>query len=68
MKRKVNHQHQSHIPPMGLPSDPAGVIDEVVQEIRNEVEARTRRGNKIGMPVGAERKAAIEERLGKKVE
>lgn len=52
---------------MGLPSDPAGDIDEVVKEIREEVEMRKRRGSKIGMPTGNAMRAAVEEKLGEKV-
>lgn len=51
---------------MGLPSDPAGDIDEAVREIREEVEARKRRGAPGRMPEGVEMKALVEEKLGKK--
>lgn len=52
---------------LGMPSDPAGDIDEAVQEIREEVEARRRRGHSINMPTGGEMKAAVEKKLGKKI-
>lgn len=55
-------------PLMGLPSDPAGDIDEAVKEIKEEVEARRRRGQSISMPTGADMKAAVENKLGKKIE
>ena len=61
-KEKAEH------PLMGLPSDPAGDIDEAVQEIKEEVEARRRRGQSISMPTGAAMKAAVEDKLGKKIE
>ena len=54
-------------PLMGLPSDPGGDIDEAVQEIRAEVESRRRRGSKVGMPTGADMRAAVEEKIGKKI-
>ena len=54
-------------PLMGLPSDPAGDIDEAVSEIREEVEARRRRGQNISMPTGGDMKAAVEDKLGKKI-
>ena len=54
-------------PLLGMPSDPAGDVDEAVSEIREEVEARRRRGQSIQMPTGADMKAAVESRLGKKI-
>lgn len=60
-KEKIEH------PLMGLPSDPAGDIDEAVSEIKEEVEARRRRGQSISMPTGGDMKVAVEDRLGKKI-
>ena len=60
-KEKTEH------PLMGLPSDPAGDIDEAVKEVKEEVEARRRRGQSISMPGGADMKAAVEDKLGKKI-
>lgn len=60
-KEKTEH------PLMGLPSDPAGDIDEAVKEVKQEVEARRRRGQSISMPSGADMKAAVEDKLGKKI-
>ena len=60
-KEKAEH------PLMGLPSDPAGDIDEAVREIKEEVEARRGRGQSISMPVGGDMKNAIEDKLGKKI-
>ena len=51
---------------MGLPSDPAGDIDEAFMEIKEDIEARRRRGQSISMPTGTDMKAAVEDKLGKK--
>ena len=58
---------QAEHPLMGLPSDPAGDIDEAVREIKKEVEARREMGQSISMPAGTDMKTAIEDRLGKKI-
>lgn len=55
-------------PLQGLPSDVTAEVDEVIEEIRREVEMRRRNGSVgVGMPTGEEMKAAVEERLGKKI-
>lgn len=54
-------------PLMGLPSDPAGDIDKAVREIKEEVEARRRRGHSISVPTGGDMKNAVEDKLGKKI-
>ena|SRR6266536_6037611 len=54
-------------PTLGLPNDPGRDIDEALQEIKQEVEIRRRKGSKVTMPSGPELKAAVEERLGKKL-
>ena len=54
-------------PLMGLPSDPGGVVQEAVTEIRQEVENRRRSGSRVSMPTGMEMKTAVEERIGKKI-
>lgn len=51
-------------PLLGMPSDPAGDIDEAVHEIMEEVEARRKRGRSISMPTGGDMKAAVEDKLG----
>lgn len=77
MSRVLKKRNQSAVPQskpekvrlgplMGLPSDPAGDIDEAVREIREEVEARRRRGLGGSMPTGVDMKVAVEEKLGKK--
>ena len=60
-KEKAEH------PLMGLPSDPAGDVDEAVIEIIEEVEARRRRGKSVSMPTGGDMKAAIEDKLGQNI-
>ena len=50
---------------MGLPSDPEKDVQEAVNEIKQEVEMRRRRGNLARMPTGKEMKAAVEKKLGK---
>lgn len=54
-------------PTLGLPSDPGRDIEEALQEIRLEVETRKRRGSKVSMPIGQELKAALEDKLGRKI-
>ncbi|KAL8710506.1 MAG: hypothetical protein Q9220_004939 [cf. Caloplaca sp. 1 TL-2023] len=54
-------------PLMGLPSDPAKELDEAVREIKEEVEARRRKGSVVSMPTGQSLKAAVEKKLGKKL-
>jgi lysophospholipid acyltransferase len=54
-------------PVLGMPDDPAREVDEAIREIREEVEARRRRGSKVTMPTGPELKAVVEDKLGKKL-
>lgn len=54
-------------PTLGLPSDPGGDIDEALKEIRLEVETRRRRGSVVRMPTGQDLKAAVEDKLGRKL-
>ena len=54
-------------PLMGLPSDPQRDVAEAVQEIKEEVELRRRRGNSATMPTGIDLKEAVEDKLGKKL-
>lgn len=63
LQRKEKTEH----PLMGLPSDPAEDIDEAIREVKEEIEARRRRGQIISMPTGGDMKAAIEDKLGKKI-
>ena len=73
--RKLKQRNQNALQPkepheqplMGLPSDPGAEIDEAVQEIKDEVEARRRRGQSISMPTGTDMKVAVEDKLGKKI-
>ncbi|PGH04732.1 hypothetical protein AJ79_07011 [Helicocarpus griseus UAMH5409] len=57
----------SEQPVLGLPPNPGRDIDEAVNEINREIELRKRRGSVVNMPSGQELKAAVEERLGKKL-
>lgn len=54
-------------PTLGLPNDPERDIEEALQEIRTEVETRRRRGSRVSMPSGQELKAAVEDKLGRKL-
>jgi lysophospholipid acyltransferase len=54
-------------PVLGLPNDPERDFDEAVQEIKAEIEARGRRGSVVTMPTGEELKAAVEEKIGRKL-
>ena len=64
---RMEKEERGH-PLQGLPSDFTAEVDEVVEEIRREVEARRRKGSvNVGMPKGEDMKKAVEERLGKKV-
>lgn len=51
----------------GLPSDPGRELDDVVREIKEEVEARRQRGASVSMPTGQDMKAAVESKLGRNV-
>lgn len=51
----------------GLPSDPGKELDDAVREIREEVEARRKRGASVTMPRGQDLKGAVEEKLGRKL-
>lgn len=73
--KKLRERNQNALQPnekaehplMGLPSDPAGDINEAVREIKEEVEARRMRGQSISMPIGEDMKAAVEQKLGKEM-
>jgi lysophospholipid acyltransferase len=54
-------------PTLGMPVDPMGDIEEALTEIKQEVEARRRRGSKVTMPIGQELKVAVEQKLGRKL-
>ena len=64
-KRTENGEHP--VMGLGLPSDPAREVDEAVKEIREEVERRRERGQSVSLPTGRDLKAAVEEKLGKKL-
>jgi lysophospholipid acyltransferase len=60
------HSHDDLHPPtmLGLPHDPAGQIDEAVEEIRLEIEARRRKGSVVQMPRGDELRKMVEDKIG----
>lgn len=52
----------------GLPSDFTAEVDEAVEEIKKEVEARRRKGSVgVTMPRGEDMKRAVEEKVGRKI-
>ncbi|KAI9847849.1 MAG: lysophospholipid acyltransferase [Sclerophora amabilis] len=46
-KRTMSYESIEESTLMGLPSDPGKELDEAVQEVKDEVEARRRRGSKV---------------------
>lgn len=54
-------------PDLGLPNDPERDFDEAVAEIKAEIETRGRRGSTVKMPTGEELKAAVEQKIGRKL-
>ncbi|MCJ1385934.1 lysophospholipid acyltransferase [Xylographa soralifera] len=54
-------------PLLGLPNDPGRDVDEAVREVREEVEARRRRGGSATMPKGEELKERVEAKLGREL-
>jgi lysophospholipid acyltransferase len=66
--RKTLSQETNYPPSLGLPSDPGRDIDDAIDEIRQEVEARRRRGSAVTMPSGDGLKRAIEAKMGRKLE
>ncbi|RMZ81597.1 hypothetical protein DV737_g2532, partial [Chaetothyriales sp. CBS 132003] len=65
--RRGVSQETIHPPALGLPNDPGREIDEAIEEIRAEVEARNRRGSTVRMPTGEELLKGIEDKIGKGV-
>ncbi|KIW15251.1 hypothetical protein PV08_05296 [Exophiala spinifera] len=66
--RKTLTQETNYPPSLGLPSDPGREIDEAIEEIRQEVETRRRRGSLVTMPTGESLKREIEARTGRKIQ
>lgn len=60
------HSHDSLNPPtlLGLPHDPGAQIDDAIDEIRAEIEARKRRGSTVQMPTGNELRKMVESKVG----
>ncbi|EXJ85536.1 hypothetical protein A1O1_05900 [Capronia coronata CBS 617.96] len=65
--QKTVSQETNYPPSLGIPSDPGREIDEVIYEIRQEVETRRRRGSTVTMPTGERLKGAVEARIGRKL-
>ena len=65
ISRSASQESINH-PLMGLPDDPSKDVDEAVQEVRQEVQARMRKGSQVRMPTGTDMKRAVEEKLEKK--
>ncbi|EAU32345.1 conserved hypothetical protein [Aspergillus terreus NIH2624] len=54
-------------PTLGLPSDAIQEFDDAVEEIKAEIESRRRRGSVVTMPTGEDLKAAVEDKIGRKL-
>ncbi|KAL2396078.1 Lysophospholipid acyltransferase [Exophiala dermatitidis] len=65
--QKTVAQETNYPPSLGIPSDPGREIDEAIDEIRQEVEARRRRGSSVTMPTGEGLKRAVEARVGRNI-
>ncbi|OJD11110.1 hypothetical protein AJ78_08052 [Emergomyces pasteurianus Ep9510] len=57
----------SEQPVLGLPPNPGQDIEDAVNEIKREIDLRKRRGSVATMPSGQELKAAVEQKLGRKL-
>ncbi|KAI1610420.1 MBOAT, membrane-bound O-acyltransferase family-domain-containing protein [Exophiala viscosa] len=66
--RKTIAQETNYPPSLGLPSDPGREIDEAVEELRQEVDMRRRRGSGVTMPTGESLKRELEARLGRRIQ
>ena len=66
-KENGNGEREDPVMGLGLPDDPVREVDEAVREIREEVEKRRERGQSVTLPAGGDLKAAVEEKLGKKL-
>ncbi|KAJ5441394.1 Membrane bound O-acyl transferase MBOAT [Penicillium cf. griseofulvum] len=75
---QLKHRNRPHVgrtastetvrpPDLGLPNDPERDFDEAVAEIKAEIESRGRRGSIVKMPTGEELKAAVEQKIGRKL-
>lgn len=65
LQRTASQESLNH-PMMGLPNDPGQEFDDIVREVREEVEARRRRGSRKSdsFSFNQDVKAAVQERLG----
>ena len=64
--RSLGSEKVGH-PLLGLPSDPARDIDEAIKEIKEEAEARRKRGASVNLATGKDLKLAVEDKLGRKL-
>ncbi len=63
--QRTASQESMREPLMGLPNDPGQDFDEVVQEVRDEVERRRKgSGRRSAKSVGQEAKEVLKERTG----
>ena len=65
--RKTVSQETHHMPALGLPNDPGREIDDAIDEIQAEIEARRRRGSVAQMPTGDQLRKVIEDKVGKNI-
>lgn len=65
--RRTRSQEEISHPSLGLPSDPGRDVDEAVEEIKQEIEMRRRKGSKVTMPTGQELRKIIEDKLDRQV-
>lgn len=75
--RKLNNRNHPRIsrtrsqedvghPSLGLPNDPGRDVDEALEEIKQEIEMRRRRGSVVTMPTGQELRKILEDKLDRK--
>lgn len=60
-------EEPARAPVLGLSEDVGEDMDEVIEEIKQEIETRRRSGSVVTMPSGQELKAAIEDKIGRKL-
>ncbi|KAJ5139043.1 Membrane bound O-acyl transferase MBOAT [Penicillium bovifimosum] len=65
--RTASTESVHHPPDLGLPNDPERDFDEVVAEVKAEIESRARRGSTVKMPTGEDLKVAVEQKIGRKL-
>lgn len=63
LKRQLS---QDGSPILGMPGDPAALVDEAVREISEEIETRRRKGSQVKMPQGKELASELKQRVTEK--